>query len=497
MQPRRMIALIIVGLGLAVLQPRASMAQVHGPHVTVSPYAGYVMFHEDVNVDDDIIYGGRLGLMLNSTIGVEGSMGWMSAETIDGPWSYVRTAPGGGPVDEDVMHNALDLILQAGRGRFRPYIVGGWQHLIFENDDAEWDRTTFHGWEFGAGLKVALHPRVQLRFDARDVFFSWDDFPPDSPEGTAHNIFLTGGLTFALFGSSDYDKDNDGVEDKADMCPDSPAGALVDAKGCPLDSDGDGVFDGIDQCASTPKGAKVSATGCPSDSDADGVPDGIDTCANTKAGVKVDAKGCPMDADGDGVPDGTDKCANTPSGAKVDSTGCPIDSDKDGVPDGIDKCPATPTTARVDVNGCPIEVTEKEIEMLDTGKITVRNINFETNKADIRPESHAVLNEIGDILVKWPQLRIEVGGHADSRGSTEYNQQLSEKRAQAVLNYLLAKYPNINKSQYTAVGYGESQPVADNKTTEGMAQNRRVEFKVLNTEELKKERERIKTLEKK
>jgi outer membrane protein OmpA-like peptidoglycan-associated protein len=491
-----MIVAIIVGLVLGVMQPRASEAQVHGFHVTVSPYAGWALFHDDVNVEDNLLYGGRLGLMFGSNFGVEGTMGWIPTETIDGPWSYVRTVPGAGPVDEDVMHNALDLIIQAGRGKIRPYLVGGWQHLIFENDDPEWDRTTFHGWEFGAGLKIMLHPRIQLRLDARDVFFSWDDFPPDSPEGTAHNVFLTGGLTFALFGSSDYDNDNDGVEDKADMCPDSPTGALVDAKGCPLDSDADGVFDGIDQCASTPRGAKVDVSGCPSDADGDGVFDGIDTCANTPKGVKVDAKGCPQDADADGVADGADKCANTPSGAKVDSVGCPIDTDKDGVPDGIDKCPATPTTARVDKDGCPIQITEKEVEMLDTGKITVRDIKFETNKADILPGSHAVLDEIGNILVKWPQLKIEVGGHADSRGSEQHNLQLSEKRAQAVLDYLVGKFPQIKKDQYTAKGYGESQPVADNKTADGQAKNRRVEFKVLNTEELKKERERLKTIEK-
>jgi outer membrane protein OmpA-like peptidoglycan-associated protein len=496
MQPRKMVVLIMMGLGLGLMQPRGATAQVHGPHVTVSPYGGWVLFHDDVNVDDNVVYGGRLGLMLNSTIGVEGTMGWMTTETLDGPWSYVRTVPGGGPVDEDVMHNGLDLILQAGRSRFRPYLVAGWQHLIFENDDAEWDRTTFHGWEVGAGLKVMLHPRIQLRFDARDVFFSWDDFPPDSPEGTAHNVFLTGGLTFALFGSSDYDDDNDGVENKNDTCPDSPAGALVDAKGCPLDSDGDGVFDGIDQCASTPKGATVNATGCPTDTDKDGVFDGIDKCAGTKAGVKVDATGCPQDADADGVPDGTDRCANTPSGAKVDSTGCPLDADKDGVPDGLDRCPNTPTTARVDKDGCPIEVTEKEIEMLDTGKITVRDIKFETNKADILPGSHAVLDEIGAILVKWPTLKIEVGGHADSRGTDKHNLELSQRRAQAVLDYILKKFPQVNASQYTAKGYGESQPVADNKTADGQAQNRRVEFKVLNTEELKKETEKRKTIEK-
>src|SRR6185503_1236313 len=115
---------------------------------------------------------------------------------------------------------------------------------------------------------------------------------------------------------------------------------------------------------------------------------------------------------------------------------------------------------------------------------------------DILPESEPVLNEIGSILIQWPRLRIEIGGHADARGSAAYNHDLSHKRANAVLDYLISKFPQITRDQYTAKGYGESVPVASNKTVEGMAKNRRVEFKVLNTEELTKERERRRLLQK-
>jgi outer membrane protein OmpA-like peptidoglycan-associated protein len=107
-----------------------------------------------------------------------------------------------------------------------------------------------------------------------------------------------------------------------------------------------------------------------------------------------------------------------------------------------------------------------------------------------------VLDDIGKILIQWPKLHIEVGGHADARGSVAYNKDLTQKRAQAVLDYLLSNFPQILRDQYTAVGYGESKPIASNKTVEGMAKNRRVEFKVLNTEELTKERERRRLLQK-
>jgi OOP family OmpA-OmpF porin len=311
------------------------------------------------------------------------------------------------------------------------------------------------------------------------------------------NFFVTGGLEFAIGGKVHVDdEDADGVSDKKDMCPGTPLGAIVDVGGCPLDADKDGVFDGLDDCAGTPTGATVDARGCPTDSDGDGVFDGVDKCEATPTGARVDAAGCPLDADGDGVFDGIDTCANTPTGAKVDALGCPLDTDNDGVPDGIDRCPDTPPNARVDVSGCPIEVSEKEIELLDTGKITVRNIRFATGKADLAPESGPVLDEIGRILVNWPDLRVEIGGHTDADGSEAFNQKLSDQRAKAVLDYLTGKFPGIKADQYVTKGYGESEPVATNATRDGKAQNRRVEFKVLNTEVLKKEIERRRTLEK-
>jgi outer membrane protein OmpA-like peptidoglycan-associated protein len=150
----------------------------------------------------------------------------------------------------------------------------------------------------------------------------------------------------------------------------------------------------------------------------------------------------------------------------------------------------------VDSDGCPIELNERETELLDKGRITTREIHFVTAKWDILPESEPVLEDIGKVLIQWPQLKIEIGGHADARGSDAYNMDLTQKRAQSVLDYLAQHFPQINKDQFTAVGYGESKPVASNKTIEGMAKNRRVEFKVLNTEELKKERDRRRLLKK-
>ena len=155
------------------------------------------------------------------------------------------------------------------------------------------------------------------------------------------------------------DEDNDGVSNKLDQCAGTPAGAVVDTTGCPLDSDNDGVFDGLDQCAETPAGAVVDAAGCPSDADNDGVFDGLDQCAETPAGVNVDASGCPVDSDKDGIADHLDKCPNTASGAPIDANGCPLDSDKDGVPDYLDQCANTQAGVPVDGKGCPRD-TDKD-----------------------------------------------------------------------------------------------------------------------------------------
>jgi OmpA-OmpF porin, OOP family len=196
------------------------------------------------------------------------------------------------------------------------------------------------------------------------------------------------------------------------------------------------------------------------DSDGDGVPDDSDRCPNTPRGVKVDVYGCPLDSDGDGVPDYLDRCPNTPRGVKVDPHGCPLDSDGDGVPDYLDQCPGTPKGATVNRVGC---------------WVLPGAVLFDTNKADIKPEAFAGLDEVVKIFEENPDLAAEVQGHTDSTGAEAYNQQLSERRANAVLDYLLSR--GVRADQLTAKGYGELRPVASNDTEEGRRENRRVELR--------------------
>src|SRR5260221_691105 len=201
-----------------------------------------------------------------------------------------------------------------------------------------------------------------------------------------------------------------------------------------------------------------------------GFGDGLDQCPDTPKGATVDAKGCPMDSDGDGVLDGLDQCANTPKGATVDTKGCPMDTDGDGVPDGLDKCPDTAAGLKVDASGCPIEVKEKETELLDTGTIRLQNVNFDTGKAILLPESYGALDEVGAILLKWPQLLIEIGGHTDSRGTAIKNQGLSENRAPAGKDYPVAKFPPPLAGQPGVQCYGCSPLLARPTTRPNTAQ---------------------------
>jgi OOP family OmpA-OmpF porin len=235
-----------------------------------------------------------------------------------------------------------------------------------------------------------------------------------------------------------------------------------------VDTDGDGVTDDLDKCPGTPAGTAVDSDGCPlpQDDDGDGVTNDVDKCPGTPAGAKVDANGCELDSDGDGVVDRIDQCPGTPAGAKVDDKGCELDSDGDGVTDSQDKCPDTPKGDRVDAVGCSF----KE-------EIKLPGVVFETGKADLLPESLPVLEGAIATLKRYPDLKVEVAGHTDSRGSDLLNLDLSSRRAATVLKYL---QDGGVTNTLTSRGYGERQPVASNNTDEGRQTNRRVVLRVLN-----------------
>lgn len=168
----------------------------------------------------------------------------------------------------------------------------------------------------------------------------------------------------------------------------------------------------------------------------------------------------PADSDGDGVVDPADRCPNTPAGARVDASGCELDGDRDGVVDRLDRCPNTPAGDKVDTVGCGLTIALQ--------------VNFDNNSATIKPESHGELDNLVEFLKAVPSARGTLEGHTDSVGSDTYNRNLSQRRADSVKAYVTGK--GIEAARIEARGFGESQPIADNATAEGRAQNRRVQF---------------------
>ncbi len=259
------------------------------------------------------------------------------------------------------------------------------------------------------------------------------------------------------------DEDGDGIADGEDRCVGTSQGIQVDRHGCAVDSDGDGIADSQDQCSGTSPGTSVNAQGCEGDSDGDGIADSQDQCANTSTSMKVDHHGCALDGDGDGITDSQDQCSNTNAGAQVDARGCELDSDNDGIVDSMDNCADTQAGINVDIKGCKIP----EIVVLE-------GVTFESGSAILTQASLVVLNDMAATLQRNPEIKVEIAGYSDDRGSVAFNQRLSEKRAISVLDYLISQ--GVASANLAAKGYGPINPIADNHTAEGRALNRRVEM---------------------
>jgi OOP family OmpA-OmpF porin len=251
------------------------------------------------------------------------------------------------------------------------------------------------------------------------------------------------------------DRDEDGVIDGEDKCPD--VAGTVALMGCP-DKDSDGVADAEDKCPDQAGPARLQ--GCP-DGDADGVPDDIDQCPNDYGPLPA---GCP-DGDKDGTPDKDDPCPNKAG----TFGGCP-DSDGDGIGDNEDKCPSQAGT--IVNNGCP-EIKKEVKERLE---YAARAVQFETGSAKLKNISFAVLGEIAAIMRLYPDYNLMISGHTDDVGPEENNLSLSQQRAVTCRDFLAEQ--GISLGRVRSTGYGESQPKADNTTSAGRKENRRVEFEL-------------------
>jgi OOP family OmpA-OmpF porin len=380
--------------------------------------------HPDSNRNIDDGWGSRafIGTRLNSGVMFEGNLFGLQGERNVG--SGKDSSWGGGG----------DFLFPFTTAGIKPYLLAGGGYI---SEKVNGDRGGAGYANAGLGLMIPLTEGLNLRPEARYMAVFSDHGDDSGSKSPLYDLEV-------------------GLSLQADI-----------GKRKPLDADGDGVVDPNDACPNTPHGVQVDSRGCPLDADGDGVPDYLDKCPNTPRGAPVNAQGCPVDSDGDGVPDYLDKCPNTPRGATVDASGCPLDSDRDGVPDYADKCPNTPYGLKVDAEGC----------VRDAQTIVLQNVNFEFNKATLTADSQTVLNGVAQGLKSDPNMKVELAGHTDAKGSAPYNLKLSQNRANSVKAYLITQ--GVAANRLTAKGYGKTKPVATNDTEEGRAQNRRVEFRVL------------------
>lgn len=260
------------------------------------------------------------------------------------------------------------------------------------------------------------------------------------------------------------DRDLDGVMDDADRCPAVPG--EIDLDGCP-DRDKDKIADFKDRCPDHP--GPFETKGCP-DTDGDGIIDPDDACPKV-AGLKK-FSGCP-DTDGDGIEDEVDDCPKVPG--PMNTGGCP-DKDSDGIKDSDDKCPDVWGTPKY--KGCPpptpkkVKITKKKIVILD-------KVFFASNRAKIKRVSHSILKDVSSVLKDNPWVKkIRVEGHTDDVGKDKYNLELSQKRADAVKDFLIKE--GVEAERIEAVGYGETKPLVEGKSKDARDPNRRVEFSIIN-----------------
>src|SRR5437763_1392734 len=246
------------------------------------------------------------------------------------------------------------------------YVLGGYSLLDF-GTRAPYNFTD-HGAHGGAGVRLFLTERVALRVEGRAIYSpsTQSTFGPK----TATHYVGTAGLSVFHLGTPSKDSDRDGVPDAKDTCPDTPAGATVDASGCPLDAD------------------------------LDGVPDGLDQCPNTPAGTKVDAAGCPL-------PVGAEKTPLAPTPTPAPTPG---------------KCPPAPPGSQVDANGCLILFTPEAARPATPGApprptLILTGVNFETGRSALTRDSYMVLDAVAASLLANPDIRIEIAGYTDSTGT--------------------------------------------------------------------------------
>lgn len=396
----------------------------------------------DVQPKSAPILGLRLGYHILPQLVGEVGGGWLPLKSTD------DVSNTGFKYDFDLYYHLLP-------GDISP-IVGGGTGAYLTTDSGDLGGDNDIQLHATVGVRALVTDHIALRAELRDYFVdSYSTFG-------GNNLELTGGIDIYPFvaekPAAPSDRDNDGILDGEDACPDEPGPKTLN--GCP-DRDNDGIADKADKCPDEP--GDPALDGCPpADRDADGVLDDDDKCPDDPGEVVF--QGC-LDSDRDGLYDHEDRCPQE-AGTK-ENKGCP-DRDNDSVVDPDDKCPDKAGLPEHD--GCIPEAVAAF-----TG--TIKGINFQTGSARILPNSYPILDSAVKVMLEYKSLRLRIDGHTDNQGKPDMNLQLSQDRAASVKNYIVSK--GVESSRLETAGYGDTKPVEDNKTVKGRAANRRIDFVVL------------------
>ena len=497
MTPSKILSVAVAAAVLSLAPP--ARADFPAPALYIGLYGGGTLVLRDWDLgattrprnllpDHSAMVGGRLGFHILSRLAVEAEVAWLPLST-----------QGGDGSQNHALAYDIELLFHMLRGDWTPVLeagVGGYTNLSGTLGGDTDPRV-----HLGLGLRGLVLPWMAVRIDIRDVVSDGMD------KWGANNLELTAGLDFFVWRGhqAPSDRDHDGIVDGEDACPD--VAGPRETRGCP-DSDGDGVVDKDDRCPQTPglpalagcpdkdgdgitdaedlcpdvaagRFPDAARKGCPADRDGDGVIDELDQCPDLAQGKHPDParKGCPNDRDQDGVLDDKDQCIDVPAGASPDPArpGCPGDRDGDSVPDQSDACPDKAGAPDPDPkkNGCPglVEIKGGQIVIL-------QQVFFASNKDVILEKSFPVLQAVSHAMKSLPAERtFHVEGHTDNTGIAEKNLDLSKRRAASVKRWLVEH--GIAANRLEAQGFGQERPIADNKTVEGKAKNRRVEFHIV------------------
>jgi OOP family OmpA-OmpF porin len=321
-------------------------------------------------------------------------------------------------------------------------------------------------------LKLAMDEKSVVPYGILGIGLAKDaaNFTAYAPMGVGVQFKAKQGSFFHLFGTYNAEASkltkmhmNYGLsysfplklrEKKAIALPTAPVQA---------DQDDDGVSNDIDQCPE--RSGLLKYKGCPvPDEDGDGINDENDLCPNAEGTAKY--RGCPVpDSDKDGIPDDQDKCPTLAGLARYN--GCAIpDTDNDGINDEADQCPTIAGIAGN--NGC-----EDLQPMLNN---IAAALKFDIGQSNLASKTLLELDRVVQIMTQYTQTSLIITGHTDNTGSRKINDRLSTSRAKKVQAYLVKKGLAINRT--SVVGMADSQPIADNTTKKGRAQNRRVDLTI-------------------